>query len=224
MSYSNDGNYKDGGFDIEYIQYIVAEDLDFGPKDQARYEDDYDGDVPQVTYMPYVFLMQETYAKRQEEEEKKAKAFSAVFIPMDKFIMEYLNNKQNGNKFIEDGDKAEISKLKEFAKLNSDFQSVTKRSFFENISGNNLVSSKSNQIMPKYSNHDMQKPYLNRPSSMVMNPLDSPALTAGGGRRSHKPSHKKTGKGKSRSRSRSRSKTRSKSKSKSRAKSKSKRR
>jgi hypothetical protein len=100
MSFKDDENYKDGGFEIEYIKYIVANDLDFGPNDQEKYEEDYDGDVPQVTYMPYVFMMQEAYAKKQIEEKAKAEAFSAVFIPIDNLIMEYLNGKENKKPYI----------------------------------------------------------------------------------------------------------------------------
>jgi len=246
-----DGNYEGGGFKIEYIEYIVANDLDFGPNDQAQYENDYDGDVPQVTYMPYVFMMQDTYAKRQEEEQKKAKVFSAVFTPIDKLIMDYLNSKQNGKPYIEgDADRKAIQNLRGFSDLNNTFHDHIGKDFFDYIKrpssegpSKRISSDSTKSKQTVYDKSANLKQYIDRQvansdrsSSVVMGSIDpeynrSTALAAaagGGHRRSHKPSQKKTGKGKSRSRSRSRSrsKTRSKSKSKSktRAKSKSKRR
>ena len=118
----------------------MANDLDFGPNDQIKYENDYDGDVPQVTYMPYVFMMQEAYAERQKEEKAKAKAFSKVFTPIDKLIMDYLNSKTNKIPYIEEGeqgdmDRAGISNFKNFKELNKAFYRHTGKNFFDYIRG-----------------------------------------------------------------------------------------
>lgn len=241
MSFNNDKNYKGGGFEIKYIEYIVANDLDFGPKDQEDYENDYDGDVPQVTYMPYVFLMQEAYAKKQKKEMEEAEKFSAVFIPIDNFIMDYLNGKKNKIPYIEGvADIKAIQNFSQFSDLDTAFKGVAGKKFFDYIKrpSSDDTSRRSVPSTPMGIPKDAKiKSYTNRkveqserPPLLVIGdiddnlPLGQPA--GGGHRRSHKPSQKKTSKGKSRSRSRSRSKTRSKSKSKSktRAKSKTKRR
>ena len=223
MSFNVDGNYKGGGFEIAYIQYVVANDLDFGPKDQEDYENDYDGAVPQVTYMPYVFLMQEAYAKRQEEEKEKAKKFSAVFIPIDNIIMEYLNTKVN--KFIEG--KSDIDKIREnknFILQNAKFKTFYKQDFFDYINRGVSSEKTSVSVSAPFKGIPIRTGNTDVPFMEKQINFNEEMAMGGGHRRSHKPSQKKTSKGKSRSRSRSRSKTRSKSKSKTRAKSKSKRR
>jgi hypothetical protein len=150
-------NFKDGGFELTYIQYLVEKDQDFTAEEMKAYEDFYDGDVPQVTYMPYVFMMQDAYAERQKKEIEKAKEFSAVFIPIDNFIMKYLSEKSNGKKFIEnDSEKTTISKLNGFLKLDTAFNAVAGKNFFDYIkrpssegpsTRSNTVSTKPNKTV-----------------------------------------------------------------------------
>ena len=251
-SFKQGGSYynrKENSFPEDYINYIVENELDFEEKDQAEYEDENDGDVPQVTYMVYVFKMQDRYETRQKEEKAKAEAFSKVFQPIDRIIMEYLQSKTNNKPYIEDPtEKDAIITLDGFTKAEKNFINWQKETFpkqqakpfFEYIKRD---SGPSMNIRKGDTDIFMQGPII--PSTPMRNSfvpvrmatglniaerdkilsrdeisaLKDNVIPMGGG---HRRSHKPSQKKTSKGKSRSRSRSRSRSKTRSKSKSKSK--